>query len=147
MDLQILASTKDEITKQGLEEFFTSRDAAAPTSSKEKDKMEALMQEAVSGIGTSTRGAGAGVSFEIKDPSSLGALKSVGSLVMFKIDIEKEITVAHSQAQNLTVSQVSGKIPKGDPLFVLFAHSSGIVFAYISPGSCKIKEKMVLTLT
>lgn len=69
-----------------------------------------------------------------------------GGLVALSIQDEKTVLkIQHTKVSN--VQQLATILPSQEPLFVFFviggAGNGEIVFAYISPPECKIKERML----
>ena len=97
------------------------------------------------GIGTTTRSSNAAaIGFPLVDgPRVQSALSSEETAVLLKVDIEKEVTIVADIFKQIDLEALPSKIPDKQAFFLFYNYHSKIIFVYISPPSCRIKERML----
>lgn len=144
---QVFATDKKEFTAKGLDDFAASTEAPKPLTAREIEKQAHQYQEASAAVGLSSRATNASnLQFEIT-PTAVTALKSSlleSGVVALGIENEKTVLIVE-QKELSSLTDLSTAIPQETALFVFFklASKEDIGFCYVSPPSCKIKDRML----
>ncbi|KAG9246949.1 hypothetical protein BJ878DRAFT_494918 [Calycina marina] len=153
----ILATTKEELSKEGFEKHDKHVMLDAPLTEEEQSLGDVKRKEAEEGRGMNDRKShisSGGVQMPITDEAvkALEALTedSGDNLVQLKIDIASE-SIDLASSTHTDISQLSSTISPTEPRYTFYrythdyngASSSPVLFIYTCPSDSKIKERML----